>query len=197
MCTCACSKNLYKAICAQWEFLVGLYVLRCVSTSTAAGSDPNGHCEGNHLRLILPSRTNRRRQPTTPQKPPPHLLFSSDGWHVVADMRTSTRLSIFCLRGSKKRGEKLRERKKNISPSFHECFDQFWELVSTALTLIRSEAVKLCSVTMRGTDRTLCIYRLFAHFVSGHIDIHRRVCTSVFVCFAPVSVDSVKKSLGS
>lgn len=95
-----------------------------------------------------------------------------------------------------KSGEKLRE-EKNISPSFHECLDQFGELVSMALTLIRSEAVKLCSVTMKGTDRTLCIYRLFAHFVSGHIDIHRRVCTSVFVCFAPVSVDSVKKSLGS
>lgn len=56
------------------------------------------------------------------------------------------------------------------------------EPVAMQLTLIRSEAVKLCPVTMRGTDRTLCIYRLFARFVSGHIDIHRRVCTSVFVC---------------
>lgn len=164
----------------------------------ASGSRLKRRCEGNHLRLILPSRTNRRRRSTTPQKPPPHLLFSSDGWHVVADMRTSTRLSIFCLQGLR---EKSREKnctrgkkKKKFSPSFHECFDQFGELVTMALTLIRSEAVKLCSVTMRGTDRTLCIYRLFAHFVSGHIDIHRRVCTSVFVCFASVSVDSVKKA---
>lgn len=42
------------------------------------------------------------------------------------------------------------------------------------VTLIRSEALKLRSVTMRGTDRTLCIYRLFARFVSGRIDIRRR-----------------------
>lgn len=56
------------------------------------------------------------------------------------------------------------------------------ELVAVQLTLIRSEAAKPCSVTMRGTDRTLCIYRLFARFVSGHIDIHRRVCMLVFVC---------------
>lgn len=61
-------------------------------------------------------------------------------------------------------------------------FRPILELVTMQLTLIRSEAAKLFYVTMRGTDRTLCIYRLFARFVSGHIDIHRRVCTLVFVC---------------
>ena len=83
----------------------------------ASGSRLKRRCEGNHLRLILPSRTNRRRRSTTPQKPPPHLLFSSDGWHVVADMRTSTRLSIFCLQGLRENSREkncTRGKKKKI-----------------------------------------------------------------------------------
>lgn len=123
------------------------------------------------------------------QKPLPSLLFGSNLYHVVADMKTTCwkltwRINC-CVHPLLARLQNCSSSigpncKKNINP-FQECStnSRAGYYAADSYQKWSSEALP---VTMRGTDRTLCIYRLFACFVSDHIDIHRSVCILVLVC---------------